>query len=144
MTTHHGTCHCGAVEVSFESVTPPEDTVVRECQCSFCRRHATMTVCDSTGSAVFTETRHNHLQRYQFGLATADYLLCRNCGCYMGCVIFDADDSGYAIINIRNLDNQSAFSALPLQPNYDAEAKEDRVARRVSAWTPATIRPFST
>jgi hypothetical protein len=102
-----------------------------------------MTVCDPAGTAVFTETRHDHLQRYRFGLATADYLLCRNCGCYMGCVIFDGDD-GYAIVNLRNLENRALFTSPPLQPNYDNETRQDRITRRLKVWTPAIIRPFST
>lgn len=31
----HGQCHCGRIEVSFETAIPADKLEVRACQCSF-------------------------------------------------------------------------------------------------------------
>jgi hypothetical protein len=40
------------------------------------------------------------LSRYTFGLGTAEFLVCRNCGVYVGAVTVDAG-SAYAIVNVN-------------------------------------------
>ena len=36
-----GACHCGQVEVAFETAMSVADLPLRACGCSFCRRHGT-------------------------------------------------------------------------------------------------------
>ena len=39
-----GGCHCGNIEVIFETDIAPEETEPRACQCSFCRQHQSRAV----------------------------------------------------------------------------------------------------
>src|SRR3546814_17880327 len=75
---HQGGCHCGAIAVRYESAAAPAETEVRACQCSFCRKHGSRAVSDSQGKLTVTIHDAEVVQRYRFGLATADYFLCRS------------------------------------------------------------------
>ena len=76
MTHYKGQCHCGAIEVDYDSTMDPADTQLRECQCSFCRMHGARAVSDPAGTLRFTERRAGTLNRYRFGLNTADFIVC--------------------------------------------------------------------
>jgi hypothetical protein len=56
------------------------------------------------------------LDRYRFGSKTADFLLCRDCGVYLGAVMQSAR-GGFGIINARVL------RLLPLTTDCIASAK---------------------
>ena len=47
--TYTGQCHCGATTVAFDTTTSPEQTQIRECQCSFCRKHGSTNASDPDG-----------------------------------------------------------------------------------------------
>ena len=66
------------------------------------------------------------VERYRFGSRTADYLLCRRCGVYVGAVC-ETRVGRRAVINTRCLDDQAAFVREAVHPNYDGEAVEDRL-----------------
>src|SRR3546814_19511225 len=66
---------CGAIAVRYESAAAPAETEVRACQCSFCRKHGSRAVSDSQGKLTVTIHDAKGVQRYRFGLATADYFL---------------------------------------------------------------------
>lgn len=136
MTTYPGACHCGDVAVEYETAVPPAETDVRACQCSFCRMHGAQAVSDPDGGIRFIEKTRGALRRYTFGLKTADYVLCGNCGAYMGAVMRDGSESGYGIVNIRVLADRAAFTRAPRPAVYDGESVAERVARRRARWTP--------
>jgi hypothetical protein len=83
---HRGSCHCGALRLSYRSAVPPADTELRACQCSFCRRHGSRALSDPAGR-VEIEAEAGALNRYRFGLGTADYFLCARCGVYVAAVM---------------------------------------------------------
>ena len=138
-TTYQGQCHCGALEVAYESAVAAAETQVRECQCSFCRLHASMTVSDPKGRIRFTEARPGSLKRYRFGLKTAQSLLCAHCGAYMGALMSSRDGAQYAIVNIRTLADRARFTQPPQAMVYDGEDAAARIARREQKWTPAAV-----
>ncbi len=135
--SYQGQCHCGALEVAYESALPAAQTQVRECQCSFCRLHASMTVSDPAGRVRFTETRPGSLNRYTFGLKTSESLLCAHCGAYMGALMASKDGAHYAIVNIRTLAERAQFTRPPEPSVYDGEDVAARIVRRKQKWTPA-------
>ena len=136
MSEHRGGCHCGAVQVTFDSARAPAETQVRACQCTFCRAHGGLTVSDPQGS-VRIEARRDALVRYRFGLKTADFLICGRCGVYLGATC-EVDGRRYAVININALADRAAFT-MPVAPVvYDGENAVERVARRKQRWTPVT------
>ena len=133
MPLHTGSCHCGAISLSFEATGP---LAVRECQCSFCRKHGARNVSDPAGHCEIDSSIG--LVRYQFGLGITDFLICPKCGCYVAATM--ADDSGWrSTVNVNCFDNPtSELAAEPI--TYDAEDSDDRIARRMARWTPTHIR----
>ena len=138
MRQYRGSCHCGALEVVFESASAPEALTLRACDCGFCRRHGVRAVADPRGAVRIVETAPEALQRYRFGLATADFLLCRTCGCYLGALLGD-DDGAWLTLNVNCLEARAAFDPSPPAVSYDHEDAEGRRARRRANWTPAEL-----
>ena len=133
-----GGCHCGDVTVEFETGVAAGDLVVRACQCSFCRKHGARAVSDPQGRLTVTLKGDGAATRYQFEPKTAEFVVCRTCGGYV-CALLEADGASYATLNINVLDERAAFSDVDQPVSYDAETPEDRITRRINAWTPARV-----
>ncbi len=134
VSSYPGQCHCGAIGFVYSTDLPPETWSVRACGCSFCRAHGAHYTSDSNGSVRFRFCKPELLERYRFGLQTADFLLCRGCGVYIGAVMF-IEGAAFAALNINTLSAPVEFPAH--QPvSYDAESRDERVARRQARWTP--------
>src|SRR6185503_19654289 len=89
-TRYDGSCHCGAVRVSFTTTRALDELPLRECQCTFCRKHGARTTADPEGFAEIRVRDSGALVRYRFGLAVADYLVCARCGVYVAAVMEEA------------------------------------------------------
>jgi hypothetical protein len=147
---HHGTpggprplrvaggCHCGNLELTFETGRGPAELTVRACGCSFCRRHGVRTVSDPQGRIEFVVHDPAQLNRYRFGLGTAEFLVCRICGVYVGAVMA-AMGSAYAIANVNALETPEVFGTAAVPVSYDGESAAERQARRQARWTPAAV-----
>jgi hypothetical protein len=135
---HDGGCHCGNLRVRVRLTKPPAESAVRSCACSFCRAHATRTVSDPAGQADIRASDWSLVATYRFGSRTADYLLCRRCGVYIGAVCETAAGVR-SVINTQCLENRAAFTRDPIRPDYDAETTETRLARRAANWMPAIL-----
>jgi hypothetical protein len=83
-TEHRGGCHCGNLRLTLLLSTPPEAVRLRACQCSFCRAHATRTTSDSNGAVEVWAEDWSLVKPYRFGTGTAEFLICRRCGVYIG------------------------------------------------------------
>jgi hypothetical protein len=136
---YEGRCHCGNLGVTFETAQPAAELPLRECACTFCRRHAATAVSDPAGSLEVRIPDPKQVSRYQFGLRTADFLVCRTCGVYVAAVC-TIDGATYATLNCNVLDDRGAFTQAPVRVKYDAETAPERMARRRRAWTPASVR----
>lgn len=137
-TTFDGSCHCGAIGFHYGTAVAPEHWSIRACQCGFCRAHDALSASDPLGSLVFTASRPEFLQRYRFGLRTADFLLCRECGVYIGALI-STERGQFGIINTHALIEAPDTLAATEAMSYDAEDAGGRVSRRESRWTPAEL-----
>jgi hypothetical protein len=137
MTRYTGSCHCGAIQIRFESPKRPEEMRVGRCACSFCRRHGARTMGDPAGSVEFRGADKD-IRRYRFGLGITDYLLCARCGTYVGAAM---EDNGrlIGIVNVNALDIRDTFDAAPPLHHYDGEDENRRRARRRKFWMPATV-----
>jgi hypothetical protein len=133
-----GGCHCGNLQVLVRLSRPPAENPVRSCACSFCRSHATITVSDPAGQADIRASDWSLVQRYRFGSRTADYLLCRRCGVYIGAV-GETARGVRCVINTRCLTDRAAFTKAPIEPDHDAETTELRLVRRAANWMPAIL-----
>ena len=135
MSIYRGGCHCENLRLELESEQAPGDFEIRACQCSFCRKHATLAIADPAGRLELSVRRMDELGRYSFGQNTIDFLLCRNCGVYVGAVTKDGSEKALVIVNV--LDDREAFAGNPpLEIDYDDESRPDRVERRRTGWTP--------
>ena len=137
MTQYTGSCHCGAIQIRFESPKRPEEMRVGRCACSFCRRHGARTMGDPVASVEFRGAAKD-ISRYRFGLGITDYLLCAKCGAYVGAVM---EDEGrlIATLNVNALDIRDTFDPAPPLHHYDGENEERRRTRRRKFWMPATV-----
>ena len=135
---HHGGCHCGAITMSYESEVAPEATEVRACLCSFCRKHSSRAVSDAAGKLVVTLHDEAVVQRYSFGLRTADYLLCGRCGVYLAAVLADCGQL-YGIVIVNALEDAESFIQAPKPADYSGEDEVARRKRRRERWTPAEV-----
>ncbi len=133
-----GGCHCGNLTVSFATERPPSAIPVRRCTCSFCTRHGARTATDHAGRVEFTVRDAAALSRYRFGLRTADFLVCRNCGVYVGAVL-EMGERALATVNVNVLDERDAFTQPAAAASYEGENADQRIARRVAGWTPAVL-----
>ena len=140
-TRYRGRCHCGAIGFRYVCAASPAKWSVRACQCRFCRAHDAMSTSDPTAQIVFKAADPAQLQRYRFGLKTADFLLCRTCGVYIGACI-ETPNGRFGIINTRVLTPQPDNCAAAPPVTYDSEAIADRVARREDRWSPVSGVPW--
>ncbi len=135
MVDYAGHCHCGNLEMTFRTDKAVEALSVRSCQCGFCRRHGARTVTDPDGALTIRVRDAHRLERYRFGLETADFLLCRTCGVYLAAVC-ETEGLSYATLNANCLSEPAAGFAVPQPVSYDRESEGDRIRRRKANWTP--------
>ena len=137
---YDGTCHCGAIGFTYRSAVPPAAWAVRACQCRFCRAHDALSVSDPAATIAFRAAEPGMLQRYRFGLKTADFLLCRRCGTYIGAMI-DTPRGRFGIVNTHALSDPAPALAAAEPMHYDGEDTAGRVERRENRWSPVTDFP---
>ena len=136
---HSGGCHCTNISVALRLSRPPEQMPLRSCSCAFCRAHGTRTLSDRDGAVDIAAGDWTLVERYRFGSRTADYLVCRRCGVYVGAVCETA--SGLrAVVNVNCLGDRAAFTQAPAAPDYDGETTDARLDRRAANWMPATVK----
>jgi hypothetical protein len=124
-------CHCGALTARYRTALGPAAWSVRACQCSFCRGHGAITTSDPSGSLAFCFEDPMRVSRYRFGVRTADFLICRECGMYLG-----AQMARFGILNVLTLRALTTHLP-PAEPmDYGAETAEVRRTRREVRWTP--------
>jgi len=133
--TFRGSCHCGALGLSFETALPVARWSVRACSCRFCRAHAALTTSDPSGRLIFHAREAQALQRYRFGLKSADFLLCGRCGVYLGAQTESAH-AAFGIINTRALMPPPDGLPVAVMADYSSETAGERLARRAQRWTP--------
>lgn len=76
MTTHKGSCHCGAVKYSFEGDLGEP---VMECNCSHCSRKGFL-LKFIPAEAFTLETPDAPLTEYRFNARSIAHLFCPTCG----------------------------------------------------------------
>ena len=135
---HRGGCHCGNLRLTMRLSEQPESVRLRACSCSFCRAHGTRTTSDHNGLVEVRAEDWSQVEAYRFGTGTAEFLICRRCGVYVGAFCETASGTR-AVINTNALDDRARFTGDPISYDHEGEALEDRLARRAANWTPAII-----
>ena len=134
----HGSCHCGNLEVDYNTTVAAEDSAVRTCQCSFCRKHDARAISDPAGSIEITAHDATLMERYQFGFKAIEFLICRRCGVYVSAYRQDGDDA-YANVMVNVLDERTRFPQ-PAPIDLDGESRGDKADRHRARWTPASLK----
>lgn len=132
---YRGTCHCGALSVRFCTDLATAQWNVRACQCRFCRLHGALTASDPAGSLRFGTAVGDVIQRYRFGAHTADFLICRLCGAYVGATT-NVGGARFGLLNVQTLQPLPPDLSRPVPMDYDGESVPVRLARRAARWTP--------
>jgi hypothetical protein len=132
---YEGRCHCGAIGLTYRTALAGDRWSIRACQCTFCRLHDALSTSDPQGSLDFTIREPELLQRYRFGGRTADFLLCRRCGVYLGAQMV-ADGRAWGIVNVHALREPPSQLPLAVAMSYDGEGASERQERRLRRWTP--------
>jgi len=135
MAEYNGKCHCGAIGYVYRCDKEPAEWAIRACQCRFCRAHDALSASDPTAAIEFVADEPDQLQRYRFGLHTADFLICRRCGVYIGAII-ETPHGSFGIINTHALSDPAPDTAKPQPISYDGEKTGNRVTRREERWSP--------
>jgi len=129
---HFGGCHCGNLHLKVRLAKPPADSALRACGCPFCRAHNTRTVADPEGLAEIAASDWSLVELYRFGTRTADYVVCRRCGVYLGAVC-DTAAGTRAVINVQQPGGPRRLHPGADANDYDGETVEQRLARRAGA-----------
>jgi len=135
---HDGGCHCGNLRLRLRLTRPASENPTRSCFCSFCRAHATRTVSDPEGQVDIRARDWSGVTRYRFASGTAEFLLCKMCGVYIGAVC-ETEHGTRAVTNVNSLADRAAFPPASSFPDHDNEPTAARIARRTSNWTPAVV-----
>jgi hypothetical protein len=139
MTTLRGGCHCGNISVELETSQDPHALQLRECQCSFCRRHGARNASDPGGRLRISVREADTLLRYRFALGITDFLLCKSCGVYVAAMM--GGGSGLiGTVNVNIFDDREPFLRRAEPMTYSRESVEQRKARRLLAWMPVEVR----
>ncbi len=111
---------------------------VRACQCAFCRAHGALSVSDSAGSLEFRASQTERLERYRFGSGVTEFLICRQCGVYIGARLA-SEYGNFGIINACALVPIPSELPAPTPMDYAGESASDKHARgALRCWTPLT------
>jgi len=133
-----GGCHCGTFRVALRTSCAPHELELRQCTCSFCRKHGATTLADTEGRLAIHIVDVAEAVRYRFAPRTADFLICGRCGVYVAAVLA-TEEGTVAALNLNVLDQRVAFSRPPTVVDYSDETPADRRRRRAESWTVTTV-----
>jgi len=130
---YRGACHCGAVRAEYETDQPVR---LRQDGCGFCSSRGVKSASDPEGRLQLTAS--NHLTRYRFGHKTADFLICPGCGTYVA-THMDSARGAIGVINVVGLQMNDLKHLPATLTSLEGESTDERLARRISRWTPMTL-----
>lgn len=134
MKIFEGGCHCGNLSYVFEASAGLDVLGLRADMCGFCQAHGARNTSDPNGTMRIKVRDKALLERYRFALKTADFLVCKRCGVYIGAALEDK----WFTVNVNTFKERPALD-FPIEPrDFDAEDVLTRIARRKRTWTPVT------
>lgn len=131
----NGGCHCGNIRFLLNWPDKDAKIAVRECGCTFCRKHGGAWTSSAGAELSITITRTTLLSRYRFGTATADFYVCSKCG-VVPFVVSEIDRRLYAVVNTNTFEDTGRFRLTHSSSDFDGEDVADRLARRKRNWIP--------
>jgi hypothetical protein len=132
-----GGCHCGNLLLEFETARSMDQLERRADTCWFCGKHGARTISDPERHRAHRDPRPRNLIRYRFGLKTADFLVCSNCGVYVAAVL-SSGGMAYATLNVNTFDSAHGLTQAARPVTYDGQTEQTRIERRRASWTPVS------
>ena len=108
---------------------------MRACQCTFCRAHGACTTSDPQGLIEFHVQNPERLSRYRFGYRITEFLVCTECGVYVGAMA-EVSSVPLAIVNVNALSPRLEGLHEPAPISHEGESVQDRNRRRARSWSP--------
>ncbi len=105
-------CHCGAVTIEMQRPIRK----MTQCNCSICRRYGALWAYQQR-KAVRVIAAKGALKAYTWGKGELEFFHCSKCGCTMHYERSErrADGSDMSAVNMRNIDDPSRISNLPIR-----------------------------
>jgi hypothetical protein len=94
---------------------------------------------DSEGRIEMRVRDETQLNRYHFGMKMVDFMICKNCGNYIG-ALQQIDDQLFGIMNANLTENRGNRFGEAKHAFFEQETGEERAARRKDVWTPVTLK----
>jgi hypothetical protein len=103
-----GGCYCGNIRIDVSFSKDLSTYGPRACDCDFCRKHAAAYVSDPRGALRLRIGNPHEVSRFRQGSNTAEMLLCRTCGVFVG-ALYSESDRLYGTLNVRVLNCAASF-----------------------------------
>ncbi|MFD2453727.1 GFA family protein [Ideonella paludis] len=133
-TTLHGACHCGRLQLRFDTTLEPGGIRPRACDCSFCTKHGAAYISDPQGRLRLEVAEAAALHHYTQGSGLANFVLCQHCGVLMG-VVFEHGEQVLGAVNARCLAEHAALGPAQTASPQTLSAAEKQ-QRWAALWTP--------
>ena len=131
--TIEASCHCGNIRFSLHWPKTSMEISVRECGCTFCRKHGGAWTSNRNSSLEVNIDDQSLVSEYQFGTATAVFHVCKRCG-VVPLVTSNIDDNVYAVINTNTFNNSAQLTFSRSTTDFSGEDVGDRLSRRKQNW----------
>lgn len=129
----HGSCHCGNIRFRLDWQPQPDRIPARACTCSFCVKHGGVWTSCPGGALRVTVGDQNLVHRYVFGTRTAEFHVCRGCGC-VPVVTSRIEGQLYAVVSVNAFEGVDAGLLQHAAATFEAEDEATRLARRRRNW----------
>ena len=117
MTSYHGTCHCGAIQLDVDDL---DLSGAATCNCSICGRTGAIMVFVPEAKLKNVVGREN-LTDYQFAKRSTHHAFCKTCGTRPFAWGKGKDGAMYAMVNLRCLDGLDPHT-IEIAHRYDGRA----------------------
>ena len=128
-----GQCHCENIRFRLNWPNDDYEIPVRECGCTFCRKHAGAWTSHRDAELVARIDDESSVAKYRFGTNTAEFYVCTVCGA-VPFVISEIENHLYAVVNVNTFEDIEKFSFARSSTNFDNEETNNRLQRRQRNW----------
>jgi hypothetical protein len=110
---------------------------LRQDGCGFCSSRGVKSASDPHGKLAIKSTQR--LIRYRFGHRSADFLLCPVCGAYIA-TLMESEHGPIGVLNVVGVQIAELKDEPAELASLEGETPAERIARRLSRWTPMTLQ----